>query len=115
MGGLRSAKRKLNAKNVWIAQEVQRKKVELAQEFVKERLQKDAEFARDVLKAVGESLPDEYKKLADETIARDEKNLQEKAKIENESLVSVGGLVEELPKIKGTLTIVDGKTKPRPY
>ena len=69
MGGLRSLKRKLNAKKVWFAQDVQNKRVELAKQFVEERIKKDAKFAEDVLKAVGENLPDKYKKLAAETIS----------------------------------------------
>jgi len=73
MGALRSARRKLNEKSVWIAQEVQRKQIELAQKFVKERVEKDAEFARDVLKAVGDNLPSDIKKAAEETVAKETK------------------------------------------
>ena len=71
MGNLRSPKRKLNEKNVWIAQEVQRKKIDLAKKFVEERIKADAEFAKDVLAAVGENLPAEIKKLAEETVAKE--------------------------------------------
>jgi len=71
MGHSRSAKRGLNEKNVWIAQDVERKRNDLAKEFVKERIKTDAEFAKDVLKAVGEILPEEFKKTAEETIARE--------------------------------------------
>lgn len=71
MGNLRSLKRNLNEKYVWIAQEVQRKKIELAKKFVEDRVKTDAKFAKDVLAAVGENLPAEIKKSAEETIARE--------------------------------------------
>lgn len=70
MGNLRSFRRKLNEKNVWVANEVQRKKVELAKKFVEDKVKTDADFARDVLAAVGENLPADIKKSAEETIAR---------------------------------------------
>lgn len=68
MSSLSSAKRKLNAKKVWIAQEVQKRKVEIAKKFVEDRVRTDKEFAQDVLNAVGENLPPEIKKAAEETI-----------------------------------------------
>ena len=72
MSSLRSSKRKLNAKNVWIAQEVQRKKLEVAKKFVEEKVKTDPEFAKDVLTSVGENLPPDIKKAAEETIAKEE-------------------------------------------
>lgn len=77
MGNLNSARRKLNAKSVNFAQQVEKKKLDLAKEFVKERVQKDAEFARDVLKAVGDLLPEDIKKLAQATIKNDAKKVNE--------------------------------------
>lgn len=71
MGNLRSAKRQLKKRNVWIAQEVEVQRVKLAQKAVEERCKKDAEFAADVLKAVGENLPQEIKDVAEETIKRE--------------------------------------------
>lgn len=71
MSSLSSSKRKLNAKSVWIAQEVQRKKLEIAKQFVEEKVRTDAEFAKDVLTAVGDNLPPELKKAAEETVARE--------------------------------------------
>ena len=68
MGTFRSLKRKLNAENVWIAQEVAEKRKEIAKAFVEERVKKDVEFAQDVLKAVGENLPENIRKAAEETI-----------------------------------------------
>lgn len=71
MSSLSSFKRKLNAKRTWIATEVQRKKTELAQKFVEEKVKTDPEFARDVLTAVGDNLPPDIKKAAEETVARE--------------------------------------------
>jgi hypothetical protein len=71
MSKLRSLKRHLNERNVWIAKEVEKKKVELAKKFVEERAKKDAEFAKDLLKAVGDNLPPETKKVAEESVAKE--------------------------------------------
>ena len=76
MGGLRSARRKLNEKKVQIAKEVARRKIELAKEFVKDRAQKDVEFARDILKVIGENLPADIKNIAEETVKNNEKETQ---------------------------------------
>jgi len=72
MGNLNSARRKLNEKSVWIAQEVERKRIEIAKEFVKERAKTDIEFAKDILKYVGEVLPEDIKKIAQEAIQKDD-------------------------------------------
>lgn len=69
MGNLRSVKRNLSKRHVWLAEETQRQKIELAKKFVEERCKKDAEFAADVIKAVGENLPKEIKEVAEATIA----------------------------------------------
>ncbi len=61
MGNLRSAQRKLNKRNVWLAQEVARQRIILARKAVEDRCKKDAEFAADVIKAVGDNLPKEIK------------------------------------------------------
>lgn len=71
MSKLRSARRKLNEKYIRIAQEVTQKRKDFVKELVKERIKKDAEFASDVLKAVGELLPEDFKKIAEETIANE--------------------------------------------
>ena len=71
MGGLRSARRKLNEKNIWIAKKVTQKRNEFAKELVKERVKKDAQFASEVLKAVGELLPTDIKEIAEATVARE--------------------------------------------
>jgi hypothetical protein len=68
MGNTRSLRRKLNAEKVFIAEQVAQKRTELVKKFVEERVKKDAEFASDVLKAVGDALPENIKKLAEETI-----------------------------------------------
>lgn len=68
MGTFRSLRRKLNAEKVWIAQQVTEKRNEIVKAFVEERVKKDAEFAQDVLNAVGENLPENIKKAAEETI-----------------------------------------------
>ena len=72
MGSLRKLKRHLNEKSVWVAQEVQQKKVELAKKFVEERIKTDVEFAKDVLTAVGKNLPEDIKKIAEETVAKED-------------------------------------------
>lgn len=68
MGTFRSLRRKLNAEKVWVAQEVAEKRNEIVKAFVEERVKEDAEFAQDVLNAVGENLPENIKKAAEETI-----------------------------------------------
>ena len=68
MGTFRSLRRKLNAEKVWIAQQVTEKRTEIVKAFVEERVKEDAEFAQDVLNAVGENLPENIKKTAEETI-----------------------------------------------
>jgi len=70
MGGLRSARRKLNKYSVNIAARVQLAKHELAMKMVAERVKTDAEFASEVLKLAGEGLREEIKKDALETVAR---------------------------------------------
>lgn len=69
MGGLRSAKRKLNEKRVQIAREVARRKIELAKEFVKERAENDEQFAREILSVIGENLPTDIKEIAEKTVS----------------------------------------------
>lgn len=68
MGTFRSLRRKLNAEKVFIAEQVAQKRTEIVKAFVEERVKKDAEFAQDVLNAVGENLPENIKKAAEETI-----------------------------------------------
>jgi hypothetical protein len=68
MGNTRSLRRKLNAEKVFIAEQVAQKRTEIVKKFVEERVKKDAEFASDVLKAVGDALPENIKKIAEETI-----------------------------------------------
>ncbi len=72
MGNLKSSRRKLDPNRVQFAIQVEQKKLELAKEFVKERVTKDAEFARDVLKAIGDLLPEDIKKLAQETVLNED-------------------------------------------
>jgi len=71
MGNLRSAKRKLKQDKIWIAEETQYQRNVVARKVVAERAAKDAEFAADLIKAVGENLPEEIKKSAEECIARE--------------------------------------------
>ena len=75
MGNSRSAKRKLNQNYVWTAKRVEQKKVELAKKFVEERAKTDSEFAKDLLKFIGEGLPPEIKKIAEETITKEKEKL----------------------------------------
>jgi formate dehydrogenase maturation protein FdhE len=71
MGSMRTARRKLKEKNVWIAQETDRQKVKFLQRIVEEKVKKDAEFAKDVLAAVGDNLPKEIKEAAEKTVAEE--------------------------------------------
>ena len=68
MGNTRSLRRKLNAEKVFIAEQVAQKRTELVKKFVEERVKTDVEFASDVLKAVGDALPENIKKIAEETV-----------------------------------------------
>jgi hypothetical protein len=70
MGKAKSAARKLNPMRVAMAQRTARMKHELAMKMVAERVKTDAEFAADVLRIAGETLREEIKKDAHETIAR---------------------------------------------
>jgi 3-oxoacyl-ACP reductase-like protein len=77
MSNYGSFRRKLNAKNVWIAEEVRRKKLEIAKHFVEEKVKTDPEFARDVLTALGVNLPPEIKKAAEATLKAHAKKVNE--------------------------------------
>lgn len=72
MSTLGRFRKKLKLDKVWMAEQVAYERVALARQVVKERCEKDAEFAKDVLKAVGESLPQEIKEVAEATIAKDQ-------------------------------------------
>jgi len=84
MSKSKSAGRKLDEKRVWIAQKVAQKRNELAKEMVKERIKTDAKFASEVLKSLGELLPEDFKKIAQETIARETSPKPEAAPSEEE-------------------------------
>jgi rubrerythrin len=73
MSKLKSMARKLDRYRVMLAQETERQRIEVAKKVIKERVEKDLEFAQDVLKAVGNNLPAEIKKAAEETVARETK------------------------------------------
>jgi hypothetical protein len=68
MSSLRSFKRHLDPKKVWLAQQVAIEKVKIARQVVAERAKKDAAFAAEVLKAVGDNLPKEIKEACEEGI-----------------------------------------------
>jgi hypothetical protein len=70
MSKSKSASRKLDPYRVQMAQRLQAKKHELAMEMVADRVRKDAEFAADVLKIAGDTLREDIKKDALETIAK---------------------------------------------
>lgn len=65
-----SAGRKLDPIRVEMAKKVERARHELAMKMVSERVKVDAEFAADVLKIGGETLREDIKKDALETIAK---------------------------------------------
>lgn len=68
MSSLRSLRRNLNPKKVWLAKQVAEEKIKIARQVVAEQAKKDAQFAADVLKAVGDSLPKEIKEACEESI-----------------------------------------------
>jgi hypothetical protein len=72
MSKSKSASRKLDPYRVQMAQRLQAKKHELAMEMVADRVRKDAEFAADVLKIAGDTLREDIKKDALETIAKEQ-------------------------------------------
>jgi ribosomal protein L31E len=74
MGKLRSIKRKLKLDKVQMAEQVQYERVKLAKKMVEERVKVDSEFAQDVINAVGENLPSEIRKFAEESIAKSREN-----------------------------------------
>lgn len=69
------AGRNLDPARVRMAENVQRAKHELAMRMVSDRVKKDAEFAADVLRIAGETLREDIKKDARETIARAKETL----------------------------------------
>lgn len=68
MGTLRTLSRKLKQKNVWFAKKISKERNEILKSLVEERVKTDYEFAQDVLKAVGNDLPENIKKAAEETV-----------------------------------------------
>ena len=69
MSQLRSAKRRLKQNKIWVAQETQHEKIKFFQQAIAERVKQDVEFAKDVLKAVGDNLPPDIRKAAEDKIA----------------------------------------------
>lgn len=69
MSKLRSFKRHLDPKKVWLAQQVAEEKIKIARQVVLDRAKKDAEFAAEVLKAVGDNLPKEIKEACEASVA----------------------------------------------
>lgn len=70
MGNIRSYKRNLQIDKVHYAEETHMARKQFEQQVVKERVEKDAEFAKDVIQAVGDNLPADIKKSAEECIAK---------------------------------------------
>lgn len=70
MGNSRSLRRRMKPSKVWMAGEVFNHRKDMMMKAVEERAGKDAEFAKDLLKAVSKGLPDNIKKVAEETIAK---------------------------------------------
>lgn len=68
MGTLRTLSRKLKQENVWFAKKISKERNEILKSLVEERVKTDYEFAQDVLKAVGNDLPENIKKAAEETV-----------------------------------------------
>jgi hypothetical protein len=68
--GKSKAGRKLDPYRVALAERTARMKHELAMKMVAERVKVDAEFAADVLKIAGETLREEIKQDAKDTILR---------------------------------------------
>lgn len=68
MSSLRSLRRKLDPKKVWLANQVAEEKIKIARQVVIEQAKKDAAFAAEVLKAVGENLPAEIKTACEESV-----------------------------------------------
>lgn len=75
MGKAKSATRRLDPVRVAMAKRTARMKHELAMTMVAERVKVDAEFAADVLRIAGETLREEIKKDAHETILRSMKSV----------------------------------------
>lgn len=75
-----SAGRKLDPIRVEMAKKVERARHELAMKMVSERVKVDAEFAADVLKIGGETLREDIKKDALETIAKHNGEIVEQLK-----------------------------------
>lgn len=68
MGNLRKLKRGINIGRVHMAERVAYERIENAKKIVVERASKDAEFAADLIKAVGDNLPSNIKKVAEDCI-----------------------------------------------
>jgi hypothetical protein len=70
MGNMRKFKRGLQSDKVYVAEKTQQEKMKLVKKMVSDRIQKDANFAKELIDTIGEVLPPEMKKEAEEKIAK---------------------------------------------
>lgn len=100
MSTLHSFKRHLSRKHVWLAEETQRQKIALAKKFVEERAGKDVEFAKDILKVIGVNLPDEIRKVAEDTVEA-ENNPSTMPSLPEDPLLTMKAQPEDYPENQG--------------
>lgn len=67
---MRKFKRGLQSDKVYVAEKTQQEKIKLVKNMVSDRIQKDANFAKELIDTIGEVLPPEMKKEAEEKIAK---------------------------------------------
>jgi len=77
MGNLRTSRRSLKNKNVWIAQETEKQRIQLARKVIAERAAKNADFAAELIKVVGDNLPKEIKEVCEESVREHAKKVLE--------------------------------------
>lgn len=70
MGKLRKLKRNLRIDKVQLAEQTKFEQIKLVKEMCVKRATEDAGFAKEILDAVGDVLPPEVKKAAEESVAK---------------------------------------------
>lgn len=118
MSKLRSFKRHLDPKKVWLANQVAEEKIKIARQVVLERAKKDAEFAADVLKAVGDALPKEIREACEESVKQ--KDIKDLLMDETKGLVAkwdksglLEGIKSDVEKTNMTVLIESEPTRIR--
>lgn len=77
MSKLRNFKRKLKVDKIMLAEQTHYEQIKLLRQIVAERASKDNEFAKELLQVIGDVLPPEIKKSAEDCVANFNKSVEE--------------------------------------